>query len=613
MSWWRARRARLLQLWAVGLVSSVLVTAASALGYLEGWQARGLDLLLRLQGHRTPYDVVVVAIDEAAFEGLGRRQPIPRDYLARVIRGLQRSGVAAVGLDVTLGTPTTPADDAALARAIRDFSEDGVSRVVVAGPLGAVGGPLGARALGRAVVTGSPQMPVDDDGFIRHVAPVVPARDGVVAALGVAVAARVGGADPMTLLAAVRTGGTVPIPKTRAGGTMEAPAPVAVRAGDLWPINYVGPARSFLTVPSDVVAALAEPDAEIAADNPLRGRIAMLGGAFQDSRDFYQTPHGLMAGIEVHANVIHMLTTRRFIRPSTWALGFAIDAAFVLVVGVVLLALRPLPGTLACVAGGLAIGVPAAWLAFDRGGYWIDFLLPVLATCLMGFGTDALARRRMRDQFGRYFSRDLLERVIDDAPSLRGERRVVSVLFSDLRGYTTLSETMTPEAIAAHLNEYFDAMTTAICAHQGMVNDFIGDAVMAVFGVPPLADPEHALHAVQAAAAMDRALTDLNQRWTARGLPLLHMGIGIHTGSVFAGNVGGHDKIKYTVIGDPVNVGARVEGLNKELGTTILITAETYAVVGDRVQVKDRGPMHVKGRVVDVRVYEVLSVEGGAR
>ncbi len=618
MSWWRARRARLLQLWAVGLVSSVLVTAASALGYLEGWQARGLDLLLRLQGHRTPYDVVVVAIDEAAFEGLGRRQPIPRDYLARVIRGLQRSGVAAVGLDVTLGTPTTPADDAALARAIRDFSEDGVSRVVVAGPLGAVGGPLGARALGRAVVTGSPQMPVDDDGFIRHVAPVVPARDGVVAALGVAVAARVGGADPMTLLAAVRTGGTVPIPKTRAGGTMEAPAPVAVRAGDLWPINYVGPARSFLTVPSDVVAALAEPDAEIAADNPLRGRIAMLGGAFQDSRDFYQTPHGLMAGIEVHANVIHMLTTRRFIQPSSWALGFGVSAVVVLGASLVLLAMKPVRGTLVCAVGGLVVGVPAAWLAFDRGGYWIDFLLPVLATCVMGFFTDFLARRRMRDQFSRYLSKDLLARVIDDASSLRGERRVVSVLFSDLRGYTTLSEAMTPEAITAHLNEYFDAMTTAIFAHQGMINDFIGDAVMAVFNVL-IADPEHALHAVQAAAAMDRALTDLNQRWTARGLPLLHMGIGIHTGSVFAGNVGGHDKIsgrdkiKYTVIGDPVNVAARVEGLNKELGTTILITAETYAVVGDRVQAKDRGPMHVKGRVEEVRVYEVLSVEGGVR
>jgi adenylate cyclase len=284
----------------------------------------------------------------------------------------------------------------------------------------------------------------------------------------------------------------------------------------------------------------------------------------------------------------------------------------VLAASAVLLAMRPLAGTVVCMVGGFVIGVPAASLAFDRGGYWIDFMLPVIATCLMGFGTDWLARRRMRDQFGRYLSKDLLARVIDDAPSLRGERRVVSVLFSDLRGYTTLSEAMTPEAIAAHLNEYFDAMTGAIFAHQGMINDFIGDAVMAVFGAP-VADPDHALHAVQAAAAMDRALAALNQRWTARGLPLFQMGIGIHTGSVFAGNVGGHDKIKYTVIGDPVNVGSRVEGLNKELGTTILITAETYAAVGDRVQVKDRGPMHVKGRVEEVRVYEVLAVEGGSR
>ena len=613
MSWWRARRARLLKLWAVGLVSSALVTAASALGHLEGWQARGLDLLLWLQGHRTAYDVVVVAIDDAAFEGLGKRQPIPRDYLAKVIKGLQRSGAAAVGLDITLTTPTEPAADAALARAMLEFSDDGLSRVVVAGPLGARG-PLGAPAIGHAVLVGSPQVPMDDDRYYRRVAPVVPGRDGPMPVLGLAVAARLGGVDAATLAAAVRTGGSVPIPRTRAGATtMEAAPPVAVGVDQMWPINYVGPAGSFQPVPSDSVARLAEPGAEEpAADNPLRGRVVMVGGTFEESGDVRRTPHGKMAGVEIHANIIHMLTTRRFIQPSSWALGFAVSAAVVLGASLVLLAMKPLPGTLVCVAGGLLVGVPAAWLAFDRGGYWIDFLLPVILTCLMGFGTDMLARQRMRDQFGRYLSRDLLARVIDDAPSLRGERRVVSVLFSDLRGYTTLSETMRPEAIAAHLNEYFDAMTTAIFAHQGMINDFIGDAVMAVFGAP-VADPEHALHAVQAAAAMDRALAELNQRWTARGLPLFHMGIGIHTGSVFAGNVGGHDRIKYTVIGDPVNVGARVEGLNKELGTTILITAETYAVVGDRVQVKDHGPMHVKGRVEEVRVYEVLSVEGGAR
>jgi adenylate cyclase len=613
-AWWRARRARLLKLWAVGLISSAVVTALSVLGHLEGWQARGLDLLLLLQRHRTPYDVVVIEIDDAAFETLGRRQPIPRDYLARVIRGVQRSGAAAVGLDIVLTTPTTPAADEALARAILEFSDDGVSRVVVAGPLGSRG-PLGAPALSTAVIVASDQLPVDDDGYIRHVAPLVPAPDGLLPVLGLAVAARLGGATPATLAKAVGEHGVIPIPRSRPGvGTMEAAPPVTVSATALWPINYVGPRGMFTPLSSDTLASLADPGQDIASDNLLRGRAVMIGGTFKESRDFPQTPHGRMAGVEVHANVINMLTTRRFIQPSSWLGGLAVHAVFVLAASVVLLVMRPLKGTLVCVVGGLAIGVPAAFLAFDRGGYWIDFLVPVIATCVMGIVMEILARRRIRDQFERYLSKDLIASVIDDAPSLRGERRVVSVLFSDLRGYTTLSEAMTPEAIAAHLNEYFEAMTAAIFAHKGMINDFIGDAVMAVFGAPPVNDPDHALHAVEAAVAMDHALTDLNRRWTARGLPRFHMGIGIHTGSVFAGNVGGHaDKIKYTVIGDPVNVGSRVEGLNKELGTTILITAETYAAVGDRVQVKDRGPMHIKGRIEDVRVYEVLSVDGGAR
>lgn len=127
---------RLLPLWAVGLAAALVVSVASALGYLEGWQAQGLDLLQRLQGRRLPHDVVVVAVDEAAFEGLGRRQPISRRYLASVVRGLQKSGAAVVGIDITLATPTASPDDAALARAIREFSDGGLSRVVLLGPLG---------------------------------------------------------------------------------------------------------------------------------------------------------------------------------------------------------------------------------------------------------------------------------------------------------------------------------------------------------------------------------------------------------------------------------------------------------------------------------------------
>ena len=170
-----------------------------------------------------------------------------------------------------------------------------------------------------------------------------------------------------------------------------------------------------------------------------------------------------------------------------------------------LLSLRPLIGTLVCVGGALAIGVPAAFYAFNRGGYWIDFVLPVVATTLTGLGGDALDRKRFRDSFARYLSRDVMARVLTDAPSLRGEHREVSILFSDLRGFTTLSEQLPPERIASHLNEYFEAMTTAIFAHHGMINDFVGDAVMAVFGAP-MADADHAWHAVQSARDMDRAL-----------------------------------------------------------------------------------------------------------
>jgi len=332
----------------------------------------------------------------------------------------------------------------------------------------------------------------------------------------------------------------------------------------------------------------------------------LLGGTFDDSRDNYFTPYGLMPGVEVHANIAHMLNTRRFIQPSNWLVAFAINAGVVLLAGLVLVHMRPLTGTLVCVGGSILLGVPAAFIAFDRGGYWVDFVLPIVATSLMGIGTDALDRRRFRDSFARYLSRDVMAQVLDDAPSLQGEYREVSILFSDLRGFTTMSERMQPADIAAHLNEYFDAMTLAIFKHRGMINDFVGDAVMAVFGAP-VADPEHAWNAVQSAIDMDRALTELNERWKKAGLVELRMGVGIHTGRVFAGNVGGRDRMKYTVIGDPVNVASRVEGLNKDLSTTLLVTEETLAAVGDRVRVRDCGPVAVKGRVEKVRVYEVLT------
>ncbi len=265
---WRERRTRLLQLWGVGVAVALLVTGASARGDLEGLQAYALDILMTFQGRRilSVSDVVIVAIDDAAFERIGRVQPIPRDYLAKVIRGAERAGASVVGLDVALASPTKAAADGALARALLDWSDGGRSRVVVLDSL-APEGPLGLRAMREAVTLGAAEVPEDPDGVIRRVKPIVPRRAGP-------------GTPTLGLAVVVRLTGTVP---TEALG----------QPGDgLLRINYVGPADTFISIPSDAVAALVDPGAELAADNALRGRVVLIGGTFKESGDFRRTPYG---------------------------------------------------------------------------------------------------------------------------------------------------------------------------------------------------------------------------------------------------------------------------------------------------------------------------------
>ena len=597
----------------MGVAASVLVTAASAAGWLEVTQSRTLDFLMRLRGDQFVTDVVVVAIDDAAFNALGQRQPLPRDYLAKIVRGLQRAGAAVVGLDVTFAAATAPAEDAALARAIAGFSDAGLSRVVLTAPDTPGSGPLADPAFLAAVVRGSPAMPEDGDGLIRRAALLIPGGDAGRhgPSLALAVAARLGGLSQDGLERALAgAGGVVPLPRLR-HGRLEAAggAPVTVRPGELVRINFVGRARSFLTIPSAAVAALGEPGAEAAPDNPLRGRPVLVGATFAEARDEVFTPHGPLAGVEVHANLLHMLLARSFIRPAEWGWSLVLQVLVVLAAGVVLVARKPFVATSASVAALVLVGLPASYLVFQRASYWVDFALPIVATSLTGFGADRLERRRLRAAFSRYVSKEVAAQVLAEAPGLRGERRDVSILFSDLRGFTTLSETMPPDVVAARLNEYFEAMSAAIFRHRGMINDFIGDAIMAIFGAP-LADREHALHAARAALAMDEALHRLNARWKEEGLPLLRMGIGIHTGEVFAGNIGGRVRVKYTIVGDAVNVASRVEGLNKDLGTTILVTEATRAVLGARAEARDRGARDVKGRRELVRVFELIGLAG---
>jgi adenylate cyclase len=249
--------------------------------------------------------------------------------------------------------------------------------------------------------------------------------------------------------------------------------------------------------------------------------------------------------------------------------------------------------------------------AYTQGGYWIDFVAPVAAMLLYQHGSRLVARRRLRAAFGQYVSPEVMARVVRQGSDLGGEIRTVSVLVSDLRGFTTLCERFTPEQVTAAMNEYLTAMVERILAHRGMVSDFIGDGILAFYGAP-LEDADHAWHAVETALEMQTALEGLNARWMREGKPSLSMGIVVNTGPAYAGTIGASRKKKYAVLGDTVNTAARIESLNRQLGTRILIGRPTLEAARARVVVKARDRVAVKGKAEPVEVFEVLGLADGA-
>ena len=345
------------------------------------------------------------------------------------------------------------------------------------------------------------------------------------------------------------------------------------------------------------------------ADNPFRDRIVLVGATFLESRDSFPTPTGLMSGVEIQANMVNTLLARRTLLPPPWYLNLALLTAVCVSISLLSLWLRP--AWLALVALGLVAAlVAASYEAYTRGGYWLDFLAPLLGTLAYLQGAHWLRRRRLRSAFGQYVSPQVMDQVLRQGSSLGGEVRRVTVLMSDLRGFTTISENLPPEVVSAMMNEYFTAMVDVILAHRGLVQDFIGDAIMAVYGAP-LDDPEHCWHAARSAVGMHAALESLNRAWEADGRGPLAMGVAVHTGPVFAGTLGAPRKKKYAVLGDTVNLTSRMEGLNRDLGTGILISGAALAVLRDRVVVRDRGRVAVKGRREPVDIHELLSLEEG--
>jgi adenylate cyclase len=223
---------------------------------------------------------------------------------------------------------------------------------------------------------------------------------------------------------------------------------------------------------------------------------------------------------------------------------------------------------------------------------------------------DGLKERdKLRTTFGKYMTEAVVEHLMNGKVALGGESLTVTILFTDIRSFTTISEKMNAQALVGLLNEYFTEMVSIVMQHAGVVDKYIGDAIMAVFGAP-VSRPEDAKNAVRAAVGMRKALAHLNERLAERGLAPLQTGIGLHTGEVVAGNIGSERRMEYTVIGDAVNLASRLESCTKELGVGVLISDVTYALTKDAVETRPLKEITVKGRAQPVMTYEVVGIKG---
>ena len=375
-------------------------------------------------------------------------------------------------------------------------------------------------------------------------------------------------------------------------------------------INYVGPNETFPRISyRDLLSKPA------AFRNQIKNSICLIGTTGYEMQDYHLVPFAqtgkssrghLMSGVEIHANTVHTILTGGGIHragiTATWlciALAVVLSAPFCWLSRIYFV----LPSLLVLTAGWMAICV----LAFTRYGWQLP-LVPVLTATVANQFLLTVARLRLEnsqkkwieDIFGRYVSPSVLDhlRRTPGAIELGGRRQIITVLFSDIRGFTEMSENMEPEQVTQFLNDYLEKMVEIIFANGGTVDKFVGDGIMAVYNWP-IEQPDHALRAARTAVQMQEQIEAAAQ-WESKGFPVLKIGIGLHTGPAVLGNIGSRRRMEQTAIGDTVNVAARIESLTKDIGNKcgsgILISETTAEAIGEVFTLLPVEETEIRGR-----------------
>jgi adenylate cyclase len=532
--------------------------------------------------------------------------PFPRSIYGKLLRRLAQAGAKAVVFDIDFLEPSAdPSQDIAFASAAHRIPAV-IGYTVTTTSAGIPGAELPPQPLRSAMHLGFTT--IDTPGGVvigqpLRIVPVPQVPGGAALSLALAATQAYRGARVDTRELPTLDGALLLVPFHEAGH-VDTTRRAGAQAVD---VSFVSQSLSFA-------------DALIAPPEQLRvfarGRLVVIGATAQALPDFAPTVNGLYPGLYLHARLIDQLLTGMFVRPAPGWLNLVLIVLLPLLLAAGLAQLRPpVAIALALITVLAYVGLAAALFVYRL--YWLDLVhvagamvLAALAVVAYLVVTEAAQRRFVTEIFGRHVSPAVVADILKcDNPkaafALAGKRAKVTIFYSDIRGFTATSEKMTAEAIYDQLNEYFDAMCEVIFKYGGYVDKFIGDCIMVVFSAPA-PTPDDARKAVDAALEQQRVIRELGKRWESEGKPPFTVGMGINTGAVVMGNLGSSSRMNYTVIGDDVNIAARL--YNVAAGGQIIVSESTYNEVKDFFEMRELEPVTVKGKSAPLRNFEVIGL-----
>jgi adenylate cyclase len=547
------------------------------------------QLTVRTASGKSVLPITIVGVDEASFTQINQRWPWPRDLHARLVERLAAGGAAVIAFDMIFSEEESPKTDGEFASAISRahnvvLAADHAYRETAMLRQWMRVDPLSAF-LAAGAVSGLASAIIDGDAVVRR----FPDAEDIF--------------------------------WRRVIGVLQRERPELGIAGDVPEdglIRHMGSAHTFPYVSYYQVLAGGDaiPPGFFQDQIVLVGRYVRASPEVGSAQsDLFATPflgqsQLLTPGVEIQATLIENALTGRALAPLEPLWTFGALLVFAILALPALWRWHPVgSGVWIAALAGAALGL-AYWLFAERS-LWLPVMATVMTLGLMYVGMGMLSyfveRRRARQiksTFSKYVAKEVVEQMVanPDLVRLGGERRELTLLFSDLAGFTSMSEKLPPEAVARVINLYLTEMTRLIIASGGTVDKFIGDAVMAFWGAP-LDDPHHASHGVETAIAMQRAMDRLQPQFAEMGAGIVAMRIGLHTGPAIVGNMGSEDRFDYTALGDTVNLAARLEGVNKTYGTCILLSAATIDALTRPCVLRPVDRVRVKGKALPVDIF----------